>query len=440
MPVSDLNVTDVGPFDELALSFDEQVNIFTGPNNSGKSTLLWVLGELLVYPFFMPYKTHRSKAPTWRIDITSESGATSTNGTLPASPEEMLGILKQIGYTCYIPAQRQSTNYRSRGPLASLGHVPSYDEILQHTFEELISSQLGRTTDIRQSAMQYGHQDAAKDPELTKRERTMISGNSWVSDDAVKQKIIDLDYAAYRRSNSYIRSTLDELASLASDITAGYPLTFERVAEDSGGLYPEFGTPDGALPLDVLSQGTQSIVQFLARFLLGYAEYYNFPPDLRDKPAVLIVDELDAHLHPSWQRRIVPALTNHFPKLQLFCSTHSPMMLAGLKLGQIHLFQRAENGKVSVTRNETDLVGWTADEIFRNMFNIRNPTDQGSDAHLMQLQVLLDKDELSTYESAELERLRQIVRDDLLGGPTSMRVKEFAEELRKSLSDVDRQS
>ena len=38
-----LQITDVGPFDELTVDFDPRVNVFTGPNNSGKSSLLWVL-------------------------------------------------------------------------------------------------------------------------------------------------------------------------------------------------------------------------------------------------------------------------------------------------------------------------------------------------------------------------------------------------------------
>lgn len=64
MPVTSLQITDVGPFDEVTVEFDPRVNVFTGPNNSGKSTLLWVLGELLVYPFTMPTKVLRSnRAP-----------------------------------------------------------------------------------------------------------------------------------------------------------------------------------------------------------------------------------------------------------------------------------------------------------------------------------------------------------------------------------------
>ena len=58
----------------------------------------------------------------------------------------------------------------------------------------------------------------------------------------------------------------------------------------------------------------------------------------------LIIDEIDAHLHPSWQRRIIPALTRNFPNLQIFCSTHPPLMLAGLEEGQVQLISRDTKG------------------------------------------------------------------------------------------------
>ena len=62
------------------------------------------------------------------------------------------------------------------------------------------------------------------------------------------------------------------------------------------------------------------------------------------KPAILLIDEIENHLHPTWQRRVIPALLEHFPGLQIFATTHSPFVVAGLKAGQVHLMKRDENG------------------------------------------------------------------------------------------------
>ena len=59
MPITKLSFSNVGPFDEVEFEFDPQVNVFTGPNNSGKSSALWVLGDIAVYPFSFPRKLLR---------------------------------------------------------------------------------------------------------------------------------------------------------------------------------------------------------------------------------------------------------------------------------------------------------------------------------------------------------------------------------------------
>ena len=436
MPISKLSFSNVGPFDEVEFEFDPQVNVFTGPNNSGKSSALWVLGELLVYPFTMPIRLLRSDNPGWSMSISCAAETDSVEGTLPTDPKLLLHVYEKIGYTCYVPAQRYGTNFRSPGPTVVRDPETRLEEETTLFFQDTpaIVRQMGMEA-FRQAWRQYAQQPAP--PELERRRKLMLAGSYWVGDRAVKQKIVDLDYAAYRKERPTIRATVENLASMASEITEGFRIQFLGVAEDSEGLFPQFRTPDGDVPLDVLSQGTQSIIQFLAHLIFGYAEYYDFPPDLEDKPGILIIDEIDAHLHPSWQRRIIPALTGHFPNLQIFCSTHSPLMLAGLKAGQVHLLQRDESNRVTVSRNEVDIAGWSADEILRSFLGVSDPTDQKTVDHLERLRELRRKRELSQEESEELEVLRDAVSEDLLSGPVAAQMERFAQALESAQTGRD---
>lgn len=255
--------------------------------------------------------------------------------------------------------------------------------------------------------------------DLGKRIKLIRTDASLVSDEDVVQKIVELDYRAYRRGVPAIRGIVDKTVAIASEVTEGYPIEFIGVDEDDDGLFPRFGTPDGPVPLNVLSQGTQSLVQWLARLLIGMAEYYDYPEDIETKSGILIIDEVDAHLHPSWQRRIIPSITDHFPNLQIFCSTHSPLMLAGLKSGQVQLLQRDGDGKVTVSRNEEDVVGWSVDEILRSFLDVPSPTDLATVQNLARLQELRQIDNPTEEESRELEQLRETVHHSLLGGPLS---------------------
>lgn len=389
-----------------------------------------MLGELLVYPFTVPDKLYRSKRPKWKLHYSSGTKVESIGGDLPSDIRAMVATCEAIGHTCFLPAQRAVTDFRASGPSSNQDLESRTEEIAKRVAR-------ARPAELRKYGLEGLRNEVrqvmnAEHSELKKRRDLALTDSSWVDDKEIVQKIVDLDYAAYRQDRPEIRNVIHKIISMASEVTEGFPVRFAGVGEDEGGLFPQVATPSGVVPLDVLSQGTQSVIQCLARLTIGYAEYYRFPADLDDKPGVLVIDEIDAHLHPSWQRRIIPTLLRHFPKLQIFCSTHSPLMLAGLKAGQVQLLRRGEDGKVSVSTNESDIAGWSADEILRNFLEAPTPTDMATAAHVSRLEELRHKEKLTTDESDELEVLRHVVGSELLRGPTSAQVEQFADELRRA--------
>ena len=434
MPINSLYLSNVGPFDKIEFEFDRQVNIFTGPNNSGKSSALWALGDITVFPFEFPDKLLRpehhatfrvnieeredefsGQFPLLRTNIRHEHGDDSEQYWTAERWEDHIDVLKIIGYSKFIPALRRSTDFRSKGPKSE--------------------REQGREDEYHTAEIEKKHYTAEIEEQL-RRQRTLVSSHAaLVSDEAVIEKIIELDYRSYLKGQPEYRNIIHKIANIASEIAQGFPIEFIGVDEDRKGFFPKFGTIDGSVPLNTLSQGTQSIVQWLAHLLIGYAEYYDFPNELAGKSGILIIDEIDAHLHVSWQQRVIPTLTRHFPNLQIFCSTHSPLMLAGLKQGQIQLLRRDEKGKVSVSKNESDIYSWTADEILRQLLELRTPTDLATSERLDRLQQLRQKQELSSDEAEELDKLRHMVSQDLLRGPTSSQVKQFAEELERARSE-----
>lgn len=408
MPVKAFRITNAGPFDDITFEFDEHVNVFVGPNNSGKSTALLALAEASVYPFDFPNKFIKGSGSKW--EITLDNGK-EYDGVLPANLMDQpghVGPLPDIGFSTFVPSLRQSTDHRSKGPsVSAAGQASGAD-----------SSDDGG----------FNH------PELRRRRGLIPTDSALVSDEWIIQKMVDLDYAGYRRSQPQIHRVVEKVAGIASEITEGYTLKFLRIGEDHRGLFPEFHTPDGDLPLNVLSQGTQSIIQWLARFLFGYAQYYDYPENLEEKSAILIVDEIDAHLHPSWQRRIIPALTNNFPNLQIFCSTHSPLMLAGLGEGQVQLLSRDAQGKVTVSRNRWDMAGWSAEEILRSVLGLTDTVDLATASEIDRMGELSIKEKLTDDEVTELEGIRCRIEQGLLDGPPSSQVESFRQFVRQVYS------
>ena len=190
-------------------------------------------------------------------------------------------------------------------------------------------------------------------------------------------------------------------------------------------------TVDGdSLPMHSLSSGTQGPLLWVRFLALQMLHHYEFVNGWEKKPAILLIDEIENHLHPTWQRRVIPALLEHFSGLQIFATTHSPFVVAGLKAGQVHLLDRdPATGVVTASTNDRDIIGWTADEILRAMMGVDEPTDQLTVDRANRLRQLREKETLTPEEESELNALRRQVNEDLLarGGPLEVERERYAD-------------
>ena len=137
--------------------------------------------------------------------------------------------------------------------------------------------------------------------------------------------------------------------------------------EDSGKALDVTG-PWGRQPLDVLSDGYRSTAQWILDFAswLVYAERVSDPEGLS---GIVLIDELEQHLHPQWQREMIGRLREHLPGVQFIVSSHSPLIarsIGSVDPGQnreklIHLTQ-SEDGRIAV-QEPPSLKGLTTDQV-----------------------------------------------------------------------------
>ena len=109
-------------------------------------------------------------------------------------------------------------------------------------------------------------------------------------------------------------------------------------------------------------------------------------------------------------------------------------MVAGLKAGQVHLLKRDENGVVSTTTNQQDIIGWTADEILRVFMGVGEPTDERTANAGAELRRLRDMGTLADereeeQRQARIRELRGIVNIAVLDGPRAAEDARFKADL-----------
>ena len=89
---------------------------------------------------------------------------------------------------------------------------------------------------------------------------------------------------------------------------------------------------------------------------------------MRDIPGIVLVDEVDLHLHPSWQQRVVRDLATAFPNLQFIFSSHSPLIVNSLDNRNIFMTEDAEDGSSTVKQLNEKVYGRTVDQLLLSSY------------------------------------------------------------------------
>jgi len=145
-----------------------------------------------------------------------------------------------------------------------------------------------------------------------------------------------------------------------------------RIGKISRKLEFEFygpGKPTETLAIDELSDGFRTHLALVMDLARRMAESNPLPEGEREQPnfgcnsrAVVLIDEVDAHLHPSWQWTVLEGLLAAFPQAQFFVTTHSPLVLSSIRNADAKIWLM-EDGKVSQVGQ---LYGKTIDDILED--------------------------------------------------------------------------
>ena len=171
--------------------------------------------------------------------------------------------------------------------------------------------------------------------------------------------------------NPAVNHLLVELERTVSTILPGYYNLRAKGAE-----HPELLIDHGGTPLNIsqLSDGERSVFAMvfdLTRRLVQANPLMISPTT--EAEAVVLIDELELHLHPKWQRHIITKLGKAFPKCQFIATTHSPQIIGELDPDRIHIIS---DGKVY---SPTHSYGIDSNRVLRDIMNAESRTGDMQD-------------------------------------------------------------
>ncbi len=114
----------------------------------------------------------------------------------------------------------------------------------------------------------------------------------------------------------------------------------------SGSL--QFDTPDGVLPLALLSNGYRQTAAWVSELIYQLTTAFGDYKAPLAACGLLLIDEIDVHLHPAWQRQIHAFLTKGLPNMQVIVTTYSPLTAQQAGRDELYALRRDEANKVTL--------------------------------------------------------------------------------------------
>ncbi|MEU1483614.1 AAA family ATPase [Streptomyces sp. NPDC005752] len=215
------------------------------------------------------------------------------------------------------------------------------------------------------------------------------------------------------------------------------PDEYRIVDVDSDGLWVERGSH--RFPLREMSDGFRAVAALVVDILKQIHDTFGAPPvDARRVSGVVIIDEIDAHLHVSWQRRIGPWLTSHFPRIQFIVTTHSPYICqAADPGGLIRLPGVGEDTAPEVVPEdlyERVVYGSGDDAVLSDLFGLDTPYSERAEharAEFVRLEAKVYEGDTSPETVARYKELKEL----LTSSPTA-RVHEVSAQLQRIAGEI----
>ena len=430
MHIKWISANKLPPLEYFNLDCDERVNLFVGPNASGKSTILRAIVGLYSLkldrePKLNPSFPDENFFSKEFMNARGERGSFSLelSDDWPLENPDRDYTIWDLVPILYVPAARLN--------------LPAVN-IFDQTIDEVDDDE----ADAPMKSL-YDTESGIFDGQYVERAIKDIRGIQTLG--VQLRRAVQIGYSCAKSICSEI--IYDDVPYPYVEVRGQESYPPERVVHFDMGIVTTDDRLGEPLYAGALSSGTQGTLLWIWALAINMANRHRWADGWEKKHAILLIDEIENHLHPTWQRRVIPALLEHFPGLQIFATTHSPFVVAGLKAGQVHLLKREEKGIVTATTNPEDVIGWTADEILRNMMGVDDPTDKETAEAARELRLLRSEGPRSDpgeeeKRQARMQELRQRVDRDLLaGGPWKKQrevfEQQFADVLQKYRESQD---
>ncbi|MCM5985888.1 AAA family ATPase [Klebsiella pneumoniae] len=362
MKVTNIEINNIGGIKNLKISFSEAMNIICGPNGIGKSTILDAIA-------FM-FTRHGSNIK--KNVMSEEVGSVKIAILFDDSVIDFISNVEPI-------APNVQPHYHNKIP--DIRYLIRFDIERNLPYSRL--SNIGE--DPERDENNISHQNS--------KGVLLNDLKGWLG----KRYLLEDSQKGIFTENS--KRNLSLALSCIYQLNQNY--SFSRIDGRNFDIF--VNTPNGEIWYEYLSSGFKSCMAIIIG-IIKEIELRFIKEDIyaADFDGVIIIDEIEMHLHPDWQARITEVMTTMFPQTQFIVTTHSPHVVQNGKPEQIIALEQAENGEIKVrshTGRENGYTGWTIDEVLRDVMGMESTLSKELEHKLQEFYRYIDAED---HENARI--------------------------------------
>jgi hypothetical protein len=397
--ITALDLVNIGNFTDLHVDFAESWNLFLGDNGGGKSTILRAITLALAggdpRGEGMAARLLRVGEKTGSIELSLGNLKVRTRltrdvGRVVVSAPQVTPLQAGQALVLGFPALRGVTTTQSTGPTQMTALQPSVEDVAP-LLQEKVDTRLNQL-------------------------------KQWVINTAIQSEGTETREA----------QMFTTFKNILRDIVPGRHVEYSRIDRKTWTVW--LHTDDGEVSFDSLSQGTSSILAWVGVLLQRLYDTYPGLKSPETASALVLIDEIDAHLHPRWQRKLVSLTRAKFPNIQMIASSHSPLLAGAVKHGELRIVERdPTTGRVVAIIPAEDVAGQKVDDILTSsLFALPTTRSPAAEGKIKEYFSLFEKHDRTQQDEARLRALESEL-DQLNYGPT-VESRKAHDSIRQTLS------
>lgn len=368
MKVKSLEINGIGGISHIKVDFNDRMNFICGPNGIGKTTLL----ECVAHSFSF------SGTNILKRNVAKDQGSFKAVIDINGSDTQSNVIISDFD-------PNKQSNIRG----------------LHQYSSKLLSLKVNRT--FQYQPLNAVSKDVNKDTTAFFQE-----AKSGVNVSEVKNWFVNRYlYSAHEGALTQEQINNLELAKRSFSIL-NENFSFSRVMASSNEIM--INTPNGEIYYEYLSSGFKSCLSIIFGIIKDIELRFKEPCiNACEFDGIVLIDELELHLHPEWQSKIAKILLEVFPKVQFITATHSPHILQSANPDEIIAlaFNEGQVFRRDLERTKYGYQGWTVEEILLDVMGMTDTRTDEYYKHLHSFEHALEHENVTQARAAfkELDSL-----------------------------------